>query len=268
MFKSEPLRLSNGKEITKPKSNSFIYIGILIILIIISSIITGVDIPVLFEKADRFWEMVGDMLFFPDFNFFGDVWPEMVATIRMSIVGTFWGALIGFPVAFLAARNINNNRILLIIIKACLSITRTMPVLIYAMILTYIVGLGEFAGVLAITIFTFSIITKMTFEDLETIDMGGFEASISQGATRIQATRLTIIPQMFRTYITYALYCFEINVRSATIIGYVGAGGVGHLLNQMISLRQYDKAGLILVMIMIVVIFIDNASQIARRRLA
>ncbi len=268
MFKNEPLRLSNGKEITKPKSNSFWYVLVLIILILISAFITKVDIPVLFDKADKFWGMIGDMVLPPDFSYTGKVLPEMIATIRMSIVGTFWGAIIGFPVAFLAARNINNNRFCLIIIKALLSITRTMPVLIYAMILTYIVGLGEFAGVLAITIFTFSIITKMTFEDLETIDMGGFEASISQGATRIQATRLTIIPQMFRTYITYTLYCFEINVRSATIIGYVGAGGVGQLLNNMISLRQYDKAGIILVMIMVIVIIIDNLSQVARRRLA
>lgn len=268
MFKQEPLRLSNGKEITKPKSSSHYYIITLGLLIIFSAYITKVDLLVIFDKADKFWAMVGDMVLPPDFNFFDNVWPEMLATIRMSIVGTFWGALIGFPIAFLAARNINNNPISIVLIKAFLSITRTMPVLVYAMILTYIVGLGEFAGICAIVIFTFSIITKMTFEDLETLDMGGFEAAISQGATRIQATRLTIIPQMFRTYITYTLYCFEINVRSATIIGYVGAGGIGHLLNQMISLREYDKAGLILIMIMIAVIIIDNTSQLVRRRLA
>ncbi len=268
MFKNEPLRLSNGKEITKPQSNSFKYMIVLIILIIISAWITEVDIPILFERADKFWSMIGDMVLPPDFSYLDNVLPEMIATIRMSIVGTFWGAIFGFPVAFLAAKNINNNRFCLIIVKGILSITRTMPVLIYALILTYIVGLGEFAGVLAIVIFTFSIITKMTFEDIETLDMGPFEASISQGATRLQATKLTIVPQMFRTYITYTLYCFEINVRSATIIGYVGAGGVGHLLNQMIQLRQYDKAGIILVLIMIVVIIIDTISQMARRRLA
>lgn len=262
------LKIKNGKEITKPKSNTPKYLSILFILLIISSIITDVDIPVLFEKADKFWSMIGDMLFPPDFSYFPKVLPDLIATLRMSIVGTFWGAVFGFPISFLAAKNINNVKPLRGITKFILSLTRTMPVLIYAMILTFFFGIGEFAGLIAITIFTFSIITKMTFEDLETLDMGAFEASISQGSTRVQATILTIFPQMIRTYITYILYCFEINVRSAAILGYVGAGGIGYVLNQMIQLRQYDKAGIILISIMITVIAIDSLSQYARRRLA
>ncbi len=262
------LKLENGKEITKPKSNAPKYLSILFILIIISSIITQVDIVVLFTKADKFWSMVGDMLLPPDFSYLPTVMPDLIATLRMSVVGTFWGAVLGFPIAFLAAKNINTNRLLRVIVKAILSLTRTMPVLIYAMILTFFLGIGEFAGLVAITIFTFSIITKMSFEDLETLDMGPFEAAISQGSTRVKATILTIFPQMIRTYITYALYCFEINVRSAAILGYVGAGGIGYTLNQMIQLRQYDKAGIILIAIMITVILIDYLSQFARRRLA
>lgn len=262
------LKLENGKEITKPKSNTPKYLSILFILIIISSMITQVDLAVLFTKADKFWSMVTDMLFPPDFSYFPTILPDLIATLRMSVVGTFWGSVLGFPVAFLAAKNINNNGIIRGITKIFLSLTRTMPVLIYAMILTFFFGIGEFAGLLAITVFTFSIITKMAFEDLETLDMGPFEAAISQGSTRIKATILTIFPQMIRTYITYALYCFEINVRSAAILGYVGAGGIGYILNQMIQLRQYDKAGIILITIMITVIIIDYLSQFARRRLA
>lgn len=262
------LKISNGKEIIKPKSNLPKIFTILFILIVISSIITDVDIAVLFTKADKFWSMVKDMLLPPDFSYLPDILPDLIATLRMSVVGTFWGSVFGFPIAFLAAKNINTNQYIRGFTKICLSLTRTMPVLIYAMILTFFFGIGEFAGLLAITIFTFSIITKMSFEDLETLDMGPFEASISQGATRIQATILTIFPQMIRTYITYALYCFEINVRSAAILGYVGAGGIGYILNQMIQLRQYDKAGIILIAIMITVIVIDNLSQYARRRLA
>lgn len=262
------LKLENGKEITKPKSNTPKYLSIIFLLIVVSSIITKVDIAVLFTKADKFWSMVGDMLLPPDFSYLPKIIPDLIATLRMSVVGTFWGAVFGFPIAFLAAKNINNFKFLRGFTKIVLSLTRTMPVLIYAMILTFFFGIGEFAGLLAITIFTFSIITKMTFEDLETLDMGAFEASISQGATRMQATILTIFPQMIRTYITYALYCFEINVRSAAILGYVGAGGIGYTLNQMIQLRQYDKAGIILIAIMITVIVIDFLSQFARRRLA
>ncbi len=262
------IKLENGKEITKPKSKVPKIAGILLVLVIISAWITQVDIVVLFTKANKFWSMVGDMLLPPDFSYLDDIMPDLIATLRMSVVGTFWGAVFGFPIAFLAAKNINNNRFIRSITKIILSLTRTMPVLIYAMILTFFFGIGEFAGLVAITIFTFSIITKMAFEDLETLDMGPFEASLSQGATRVQATILTIFPQMIRTYITYALYCFEINVRSAAILGYVGAGGIGYILNQTIQLRLYDKAGIILISIMVTVIIIDNLSQYARRRLA
>lgn len=262
------IKIENGKEISKPKSKTPMILSILFILIVLSSMITDVDIAVLFTKANKFWSMVKDMLLPPDFGYLDDILPDLVATLRMSIVGTFWGAIFGFPIAFLAAKNINSNKVIRGITKLILSLTRTMPVLIYAMILTFFFGIGEFAGLVAITIFTFSIITKMAFEDLETLDMGAFEASISQGATRIQATILTIFPQMIRTYITYALYCFEINVRSAAILGYVGAGGIGYILNQMIQLRQYDKAGIILIAIMVTVICIDYLSQFARRRLA
>ncbi len=262
------LEISNGKTISKPKTNTAKYMSLIFIIIVISAFITQVDIPVLFTKAGNFWSMVRDMILPPDLAYFPQIIPDLIATLRMSIVGTFWGSVIGFPVAFLAAKNINTNNFLRALIKAFLSLTRTMPVLIYAMILTFFFGIGEFAGLIAITIFTFSIITKMTFEDLETLDMGPFEASISQGATTIQATILTIFPQMIRTYITYSLYCFEINVRSAAILGFVGAGGIGYLLNQMIQLRLYDKAGTILISIMITVILIDNLSQYMRRRLA
>ncbi|WOO86952.1 phosphonate ABC transporter, permease protein PhnE [Mollicutes bacterium LVI A0039] len=267
-MKQSTLTLPNGKSITKPKSKTPMILSVLFILIVISSIITEADIAVLFTKADKFWSMIGDMILPPDFSYLDDIIPELIATLRMSVVGTFFGAIFGFPVAFLAAKNINSNEIVRFIVKACLSLTRTMPVLIYAMILTFFFGIGEFAGLLAITIFTFSIITKMAFEDLETLDMGAFEAAISQGSTRIKSTILTIFPQMMRTYITYTLYCFEINVRSAAILGYVGAGGIGYTLNQMIQLRQYDKAGMILIAIMVTVIAIDSLSQFTRRRLA
>lgn len=260
--------LNNGKSISKPKSKVRKYIILIAILMVLSAFITKVDIVVLFTRASKFWSMLSDMLFPPDFSYIPKVIPDMLASLRMSVVGTFFGSIIAFPIAFLAAKNINTNHILLGGTKIILSLTRTMPVLIYAMILTFIFGIGEFAGLIAIVIFTFSIITKMTFEEIETLQMGAFEAVISQGGNRIQATILTIFPQIIRTYITYVLYCFEMNVRSSAILGYVGAGGIGFTLNQMIQLRQYDKAGIILVLIMITVICIDTFSQSMRRRLA
>ncbi len=260
--------INNGKTITQPKSKNVLIILILLFLIYISMLITDADFVIIFTKADKFWGMIVDMVLPPDFTYLPKVIPELIATLRMSVVGTFFGVLLGFPIAFLAARNINTNAFSRFIIKAFLSITGTLPVLIYAMILTFLVGIGEFAGVLAIIIFTFAIITKMTFEALETLDMGAFEAAISQGNTRTKATILTVFPEILKTYATYSLYCFEINVRSATILGFVGAGGVGYYLNQMIQLRQYDKAGIILVAVMITVIIIDSLSQNIRRRLA
>jgi phosphonate transport system permease protein len=142
-----------------------------------------------------------------------------------------------------------------------------LPTLIIALIATYIFGIGTFAGTLAIGIFTFAIVAKMLFEQIETVDMGPFEAMESLGATKVQAFIASIIPQLLPTYLSICLYSFEINVRYAAILGYVGAGGIGLLLDEKLGWREYSKAGMVLFMLFITVVLIESLSRYFRKRL-
>ena len=204
----------------------------------------------------------------PAWDYLPEIVDPMVETIQMSILGSIVGAILALPVAVLASHNINGNKFLLVTTRALLSLLRTMPVLIYALILTYIFDLGSFAGTLAITLFTFSIVTKMMFENIETVDMGPFEAAESSGLTKIKAFWTTIMPQILPTFLSVGLYTFEINIRSAVILGYVGAGGIGQALDNALSLRQYNKAGMILLVVLVVVLTIEYSSRALRARLS
>lgn len=258
--------LPNGDKVLEPKNYKMIYICVFLIVLYISIKITSFDIVVLFTRFDKFMEVIYDMIP-PDFSYFNEIIGPLIQTIQMSIVGTFFGALFAFPVAFLAAKNTTINKFVLIVTKIILSLVRTMPVLIYAMIFTYMFGLGEFAGVVAITIFTFGILTKMTFEFIEGLDMGSFEAATASGVTKLNSIVVTMIPQMIKTYYSYILYTLEINVRSAAILGYVGAGGIGILLDETLGFRQYSKTGMIIFSLIITVMIIDGLAQQLRRRL-
>ena len=177
------------------------------------------------------------------------------------------GSFVAIPFAMLCSVNINKSKIVLNLVRVIMSITRTLPTLIIALIATYIFGLGTFAGTVAISIFTFGIVTKMLYERIETVDMGPFEAMEAVGATRVKAFVGAIMPQIMPSYLSICLYSLEINVRAAAILGYVGAGGIGLILNEKIGWREYDKVGMILLMLFITVVIIENISKYIRERL-
>jgi phosphonate transport system permease protein len=128
--------------------------------------------------------------------------------------------------------------------------------------------LGSFAGTVAIALFTWLIMTKMLYELIETVDMGPFEAVESSGAGRIKAFWVSILPQILGQFISLILYNFEMNVRTASILGYVGAGGIGLLLNEKLGWRQYDKVGTILLTLLVTVYAIETLSRAIRKKLS
>ena len=266
LTKPQVFELSNGKSVSKPVSKTPIYVVIFVILFMVSVQLTDFSIADLITRGNQFWDIILKMIP-PDFSYLPKIIPTLVATIQMSIIGTFIGSLVGFPVAFLAASNINTNRKLLLFVRFILSLVRTMPVLIYASILTYFFDFGSFAGVIAISLFTFGIISKMLFEKIETIDMGPFEAGEASGLNKLKSSIVMVVPLIITNFYSMVLYNFEINVRNAAILGYVGAGGIGFILYENMALRKYDDAGMILFVIMITVIIIDEISQVIRKRL-
>ncbi len=266
IFKPEKIVLKDGQEIQPPKSiTPYVVIG-LFIAVIAAAKVTGFDFSVLMSRGNQFFVILKDM-FPPDFAFSKSVITPLLDTIKMSLMGSMIGSFIAIPFAILCSVNINKSKVTLTIVRLVLSIIRTLPTLIIALIATYVFGLGTFAGTVAIAIFTFGLVVKMLYEKIETVDMGPFEAMEAVGSTKLKAFMSAIMPQILPTYFSTCLYSLEINVRYAAILGYVGAGGIGLILNEKIGWREYDKVGMILIMLFITVVIIENLSKYIRERL-
>lgn len=271
--KPNKLPLANGTEVQPPRSAS-IYISIIILIIIIYfTEVTKFDLEQLFTKFFNFWPFISRILH-PEWSYFSTVVPKVLETLRMAILGTFMGSVVSLPTAYFISSNIHKNSrfgsIFINLGKAYLSLLRTFPMLVYAkmILLLFAAGSGPIVGTISITIFTFSILTKMLYEYIETIDLGAFEAIESTGVSKAKAFTTAVIPEILSVYYSYSLYSFDINVRHSTILGYVGAGGIGVILKAKLQGDQYEEAGLILLAIFITVLTIEVVSKAIRRRLA
>ncbi len=266
LFVRETFTLSNGK-VVKEKFNPTIYIVLLLIALVYYSMeFTGFSFEVLYKNGHQFFKIIIDM--FPiNFSYLEKAFNPMIDTITMSLIGTLIGVIFALPMAFLNATNIMKNRFVITTLRTFLSLLRTLPILVYALIAVYIFGVGTFAGTLAIAIFTFSIASKMLYEQIETVDMGPYEAMESTGASVFRCVRYAIYPQIKPYYYSMILYNFEMNVRSAAILGYVGAGGIGIILNETLGWRLYQELGLVLLVLIVVVVTIESTSRYIRGKL-
>src|SRR6056297_2885283 len=264
IFIPEELELKDGKSIKPPNPVTPYILIILAILIYISVQVTGFKFSTIVRRGYQFFVILKSM-FPPTWDYISSVREPLLDTIKMSLLGSFAGSVAAVPFAVIASSNVNSNAITRNLVRFVFSILRTFPTLIIALIATYIFGIGTFAGTLAIGIFTFAIVTKMLFEQIETVDMGPFEAMESLGATKVQAFVGSIIPQLLPTYLSICLYSFEINVRYAAILGYVGAGGIGLLLDEKLGWREYCKAGMVLFMLFITVVLFESLSRYFRK---
>lgn len=266
IFPPKKILLSDGKEVLEKRSRMPFIILLLVIAGAISVKITGFDLAVIMERGDEFFFILKKM-FPPETNYLSAIWKPLFDTIKMSLLGSVIGGILAVPFAVLAASNIVSNRIVVGIVRLFLSLVRTMPTLVVALIATYIFGLGTLAGTTAIAIFTFAYIGKLLYEQIETVDMGAYQAMEAVGATKLRAFLAAIVPQVLPSYIANCLFCFEGNVRYASILGYVGAGGLGLILNEKIGWREYSSVGMILVTLFIAVMVIEGISHYLRKKL-
>jgi phosphonate transport system permease protein len=221
-----------------------------------------------FGNLSNFFTIIKKMILEVNWSFVDDIAGPMADTIRIAVIGTVVGSLIAIPVAILASQNIMGKSKVPTIIKFFLSIIRTFPTLVYALILTYIFGYGPFVGVLATIIFTFGIITKMMYEIIETTDMGAFIAIEAAGATKLQAFSAAVVPQIKGRFYSIVLYNFEINLRASAILGFVNAGGIGRIMNDQMALQKYGDVAVMVLALLFVIIIVQNISQYLRRRLS
>lgn len=267
IFKPELITLPNGHTVERPRSRTPFILLLFTAVVIISIRATGFDLSIIISRAKQL-TVILSKIFSPNFNYFPKVISPLIETIQMSIVGTIIGSLIGLPLAILASSNINKNKPILLVCRFILSVLRSIPTLIYAYIFALIFSLGSLAGTVAIAVFTIGIVAKMLYESIETIDMGPYEAMQSFGASTLQSFWAACMPQILPTYLADCLYCFEINVRASSILGYVGAGGLGILIRERTGLRAYSDLGMILITLFVVVWLIDMINDYLRSKLS
>ena len=188
-------------------------------------------------------------------------------TVLMAYVGTLTGAIVGFALNFVASPNVTGNRVLVFCARRFLEFCRTVPDIVFALIFVVAFGLGPLPGVLAIAIHSAGALGKQFFETTENIDPQPIEGLRSVGASYVEMVRFAAVPQVLASFSTFALLRFEINVRGATVLGFVGAGGIGQDLMEAIRKFYYSDVSAILVMIIAVVMTIDISTQYLRRAL-
>lgn len=266
IFRPKEITLSNGKTVLEKRSRAPLVILILLSATLLSVHVTGFRFSTIMKRGYQFWDYLFRM-FPPDATYVSSIWIPLFDTIKMSILGSLIGALLAIPFAMLAASNVIKSRIIVVLTRLFFSITRTLPTLVTAMVATFVFGLGTIAGTTSIAIFTFSYVGKLLYEQIETVNMGSFEAMESMGATKLRAFCVAIIPQILPGFIANSLYCFEGNVRYASILGYVGAGGIGLIINQTIGWRYYTRLGMIVVILFLTVVIIEYLSMWIRSKL-
>ncbi|KAF0232246.1 MAG: phosphonate transport system permease [Beijerinckiaceae bacterium] len=185
----------------------------------------------------------------------------LAETVAIAFLGTLLAAVLAFPLGFLAARNTMANAVVRFMTRRFSDTIRGVDTLIWALIWINVVGLGPFAGVLAIMTSDIGSFSKLYSEAIEAIDRKGSEGVLSTGGSSLHAIRFGIVPQVMPVLISQVLYYFESNTRSATIIGIVGAGGIGLHLAEMIRTYDWDKVAFIILMILVTVAIIDFLSS-------
>jgi len=181
-------------------------------------------------------------------------------TVEIALLGTAVAAVLALPLGFLSARNVAPGAVFYPA-RAVLNFLRSVDTLVYALIFVAAVGLGPFPGVLAVVAYTTTSLAKLYSEAVEGIDSGPVDAVTATGATRLQILRYAVIPQVLPLFLSYVLYRLESNIRAATVLGFVGAGGIGFYLQTYLRLIDYPAASTVLLVTVAMVMVVDAISS-------
>lgn len=209
-------------------------------------------------------------IFNPDWSLLPKAVLNIIETIFMAFIATALAIPIAFVFSFLAAKNIMKGPVafpVYLLLRTFLNVTRSVEALIWAIIFSVWVGIGPFAGMMALMIHSIASLAKQYSEMVESVNEGPIEGILSTGATRLQMVWFAVVPQVILPYISFTVYRWDINVRMATIIGLVGGGGIGTLLIQYQGQAMWPQVGCIIVVIAVVVWLLDQASAYLREAL-
>lgn len=203
----------------------------------------------------------------PDWSVLPRLWAPAIETVQIAIWGTLLSVVLALPLSFIAASNLHSWHWLRRITRQFLNVVRSINELILALVFVSAVGLGPFPGVLALALHGMGMLGKFFAESIEEIDHGPLEALRSAGASQLQVIAFGIVPQAITAWIAVVLYRFEVNLRSATVLGMVGAGGLGFELVASLKLFQYQETATCIIVITAMVVVADLISNTLRSRI-
>lgn len=241
-----------------------------LILITVTFLFTGINnADITFERIINGVQNIGDFIsqaFPPDFSRIGPITIAIIETFEMALVGTLAGVILSIPIALLSSKSTNSISIVRSISKGAVTMMRTIPDLVWALLFVIAVGLGPFAGILTITVDTIGFCARFFSERIEELDKKPKEALESTGSGYFGVITGSIIPQSTPSFVGTSLYALEKSIRGATVLGLVGAGGIGVELSSQMSLRNFDQALMIILIILLLVLVVENISQRIRAK--
>ena len=262
-------KVDNLEKYLKPQWSwkTFIFIISIFILLTVVTIDLEINFLSLFSDSYRYFLDIFSRMLPPDFSNFKELLYSMIETIEIAILGTFIAIILSIPLALFSAKNISPNIFIFLFARIITVFFRAVPEFIIAMILVIAIGFGAMPGVLALGIHTMGFLAKFYAEDIEHVNKGPIEALKSSGASKGQIICFAVIPQIIPSFVANNLYILDRNIRMATMLGIVGAGGIGYELQSAFRMFEYPKVSAIIIIIFITIFLIDNLSSFIRSKI-
>lgn len=246
---------------------TYLFIFALISSLIFVTIDLEINFVELFTDSSKYFGDIFNRMVPPDFSNFNNLISAMFETIEIAFLGTFIAITLSIPVGLFSARNLAPNYFVFLIARIITIFFRAIPEFIIAMILVIAVGFGAIPGILALGLHTMGFLAKFYAEDIEHVNKGPIEALKSSGASKRQIISFAVIPQIIPSFVANNLYILDRNIRMATMLGIVGAGGIGYELQSSFRMFEYQKVSAIIIIIFITIFIIDHLSSFIRSKI-
>ena len=267
------LKVNNNKKdlekYIKPQWSLKTLISIVVFVFVLIFVVKDLEInfiKLVSDSSKYFGDILSRMLP-PDFSNLNELIYAMIETIEIAFLGTFIAIILSIPLGLFSARNLAPNYFVYLFCKTIVIFFRAIPEFIIAMILVIAIGFGAMPGVLALGLHTMGFLAKFYAEDIEHINKGPIDALKSSGATKSQIISFGVIPQILPSFVANNLYILDRNVRMATMLGIVGAGGIGYELQSSFRMFEYERVSAIIILIFITIFIIDHLSAYIRSKI-
>lgn len=238
--------------------------GMLLLFMILLGFAVDFSATEFFLGLPKMWHLIRRMLA-PNLRHAGEIFPALWDTIKMAWIGTFLGVAFSIPVTLITAQNITFSSITATVLNKFFSLLRTIPSLIWAAILVSIFSVGEFSGIAALFVIAFLMSQKLLRESIEGIPKNTLNSIRSVGGNSIQALKFSVFPKLREVLISTFFVIFESNIRSAAVLGFVGAGGIGQVLWKYLNHMKYDDLSTVILILFLTILIIDAVSHLLRK---